>query len=120
MNHVPQILTRLKMGIGKGYPKIGSYSEMATRIWFIKYRHRCPRRARSEWGFHLAAFILTPPRHAPQAVTGKLVVFGYDSCRRPGFYMFPSRQNTEGATRQIQFTVWQLERCIDLMGPGVE
>lgn len=32
----------------------------------------------------------------------------------------PSRQNTDEATRQVQFAVWMLERSIDLMGPGVE
>lgn len=31
----------------------------------------------------------------------------------------PSRQNTNEQTRQIQFTVWMLERCVDLMDPGV-
>ena len=34
--------------------------------------------------------------------------------------MFPSRQNTDEPTRQIQYTVWMLERAIDLTGPGVE
>jgi hypothetical protein len=34
--------------------------------------------------------------------------------------MIPSRQNTEEPTRQVQFTVWMLERTIDMMGPGVE
>ena len=55
-----------------------------------------------------------------QAVTGKEIVFGYDTKGRPGFYMIPSRQNTEEATRQIQFAFWMVERCIDLMEPGVE
>lgn len=34
--------------------------------------------------------------------------------------MIPSRQNTEESPRQVQFTVWLLERCIDLMPPGTE
>lgn len=34
--------------------------------------------------------------------------------------MIPSRQNTDDATRQIQFAFWMAERCVDLMGPGVE
>lgn len=55
-----------------------------------------------------------------QAVTGKEVLFGYDVDGRPAFYMFPSRQNTDEPTRQIQFAVWMLERGLDLMGPGVE
>ncbi|KAF7965251.1 hypothetical protein HWV62_44860, partial [Athelia sp. TMB] len=56
----------------------------------------------------------------PEAVTGKEILFGYDKERRPGFYMIPSRQNTDEATRQVQFAVWMLERAVDLMGPGVE
>jgi hypothetical protein len=55
-----------------------------------------------------------------QAVTGKEVLFGYDVHGRPGMYMFPSRQNTDGPPRQIQFVVWMLERSVDLMAPGVE
>jgi phosphatidylinositol/phosphatidylcholine transfer protein len=38
---------------------------------------------------------------------------------RPALYLIPSRQNTNNQTRQIQFTVWMLERCVDLMDPGV-
>lgn len=49
-----------------------------------------------------------------------MVLFGFDVNRRPGLYMFPSRQNTDESTRQIQFVVWMLERVIDLTGPGVE
>ena len=52
--------------------------------------------------------------------TGKLVVFGFDIKGRPIFYMIPSRQNTEESPRQMQYTVWFLERCIDLMPPGTE
>lgn len=55
-----------------------------------------------------------------QAVTGKVVAFGYDTLRRPALYMMPSRQNTEESPRQIQYTVWFLERALDLTGPGVE
>ncbi|KAG5645927.1 hypothetical protein DXG03_004716 [Asterophora parasitica] len=56
----------------------------------------------------------------PEAVTGKQVLFGYDTRGRPALYLFPSRQNTDEPTRQIQMTVWMLERTIDLMGPGIE
>lgn len=34
--------------------------------------------------------------------------------------MIPSRQNTQEGPRQIHYCVWLLERCIDLMPPGVE
>ncbi|KAF8968123.1 CRAL-TRIO domain-containing protein [Flammula alnicola] len=56
----------------------------------------------------------------PEAVTGKEILFGYDVTGKPAFYMIPSRQNTNEATRQIQFAVWMLERGVDLMEPGVE
>ncbi|KAG6817660.1 hypothetical protein H0H87_005417 [Tephrocybe sp. NHM501043] len=56
----------------------------------------------------------------PEAVTGKQVLFGYDVRGRPALYLFPSRQNTDEPKRQIEFTVWMLERTIDLMNPGVE
>ncbi|EKM78889.1 hypothetical protein AGABI1DRAFT_107340 [Agaricus bisporus var. burnettii JB137-S8] len=52
--------------------------------------------------------------------TGKAIIFGYDVKGRPTLYMIPSRQNTEEGPRQIHYTVWLLERCIDLMPPGVE
>ena len=52
--------------------------------------------------------------------TGKEVVFGYDVHGRPTLYMFPSRQNTEESLRQMHFTVFIMEKCCDLMGPGVE
>jgi len=55
-----------------------------------------------------------------QAVTGKQLVFGYDTLCRPAWYMMPSRQNTEESPRQIQHTVWMLDRALDLTGPGVE
>lgn len=55
-----------------------------------------------------------------QAKTGKEIVFGYDTKGRPGTYMIPSRQNTDGPERQIQFVFWMVERCIELMEPGVE
>ncbi|KAL4062745.1 CRAL/TRIO domain-containing protein [Scleroderma yunnanense] len=56
----------------------------------------------------------------PEGVTGKEFLFGYDTSGRPGLYMCPSKQNTEESPRQIQYVVWNLERAIDLMGPGVE
>jgi hypothetical protein len=55
-----------------------------------------------------------------KALTGKMVTFGYDTCRRPALYMIPSRQNTEESPRQIEFAIWMLERALDLTGPGVE
>jgi len=65
---------------------------------------------------HMIPFSLT----ILKGETGKLVVFGFDIKGRPIFYMIPSRQNTEESPRQMQYTVWLLERCIDLMPPGTE
>ncbi|KAJ7593268.1 CRAL-TRIO domain-containing protein [Mycena floridula] len=56
----------------------------------------------------------------PEAVTGKEILFGYDTTGRPGFYMIPSRQNTTEAKRQIEFAIWMMERAIDSMPCGVE
>ncbi|KAF7336683.1 CRAL-TRIO domain-containing protein C23B6.04c [Mycena venus] len=56
----------------------------------------------------------------PEAVTGKEILLGFDVNGRPALYLIPSRQNTTESTRQIQFNVWMLERCINLMPQGVE
>ncbi|RDB26323.1 CRAL-TRIO domain-containing protein C23B6.04c [Hypsizygus marmoreus] len=74
-----------------------------------------------KWRREFGLYDLVTASHVePEAVTGKEILFGYDVRGRPAFYMFPSRQNTNEATRQIQFAVWMLERSIDLMAPGVE
>ncbi|KAL0572209.1 Phosphatidylinositol transfer protein (PITP) [Marasmius crinis-equi] len=63
---------------------------------------------------------LTAAHVEPESVTGKQVLFGYDVNGRPGWYMIPSRQNTEDSPRQIEHAVWMLERSIDLMDANVE
>ncbi|KAI9512092.1 CRAL/TRIO domain-containing protein [Russula earlei] len=72
------------------------------------------------WRREFGMYDLTPEQLEPEAVTGKEIVFGYDTLRRPALYMIPSRQNTEESPRQIQFAIWMLERALDLTGPGVE
>jgi hypothetical protein len=69
---------------------------------------------------HVPFYLYHFKRCPPQAVTGKEILFGYDIYGRPAFYMIPSRQNTNEATRQIEFAVWMLERAIDLMDEDVE
>ncbi|KDR76225.1 hypothetical protein GALMADRAFT_247498 [Galerina marginata CBS 339.88] len=74
-----------------------------------------------KWRREYGIYDVVSAQHVePEAVTGKAVIYGYDVAGKPAFYMIPSRQNTDEATRQIQFTVWMLERCVDLMEPGVE
>ncbi|KAG7089517.1 hypothetical protein E1B28_011193 [Marasmius oreades] len=63
---------------------------------------------------------ITAAHVEPEGLTGKSVLFGYDVNGRPGYYMIPSRQNTEESPRQIEFSVWMMERCIDLMDANVE
>lgn len=63
---------------------------------------------------------ITPQHVEPEATTGKEFLFGYDTRGRPALYLCPSKQNTEESPRQVHYTVWMLERAIDLMGPGAE
>ncbi|EPT01383.1 hypothetical protein FOMPIDRAFT_1023288 [Fomitopsis schrenkii] len=64
--------------------------------------------------------MITADHVEPEALTGKMVIFGYDKDGRPALYLRPSKQNTEENPKQLHFVVWALERCEDLMGPGVE
>lgn len=92
---------------------------------------------RREFGFY---DLITPEHVEPEGMTGKEVVFGTDRDRKPGLYMFPSRQNTDESIRlvsrvqglsrwytylsaylrQVHYATFMLERTIELAGPGVE
>lgn len=52
--------------------------------------------------------------------TGKQVILGYDTAGRPCLYLNPHKQNTKEPKKQLHHLVFMLERCIDLMAPGVE
>jgi hypothetical protein len=73
-----------------------------------------------KWRREFGIYDLSADVVEPEAVTGKEVVFGYDTLRRPAIYMIPSRQNTEESHRQIQYVFWVMERTLELTGPGVE
>ncbi|KAI0787410.1 CRAL/TRIO domain-containing protein [Fomes fomentarius] len=64
--------------------------------------------------------LITASHVEPEALTGKMVIWGYDADNRPALYLRPSKQNTEESIRQVHFVVWALERLTELMGPGVE
>ncbi|KAI0822555.1 CRAL/TRIO domain-containing protein [Trametes gibbosa] len=64
--------------------------------------------------------LITASHVEPEAVTGKMIIWGYDSDDRPALYLRPSKQNTEETIRQVHYVVWALERVTELMGPGVE
>lgn len=97
---------------------------LAARIRAVRPAHRVARRARGASPSQSCLSRLTPSAtrcpHIPQALTGKMVLFGYDADGRPAMYLRPSRQNTEETVRQMHFLTWLLERAVDLMGPGVE
>lgn len=52
--------------------------------------------------------------------TGKQVLLGFDKTGRPLLYFKPGRQNTKTSIKQVQSTVWFLERAIDMMPAGQE
>lgn len=72
---------------------------------------------RREYGLY---DVITASHVEPEALTGKMVLWGYDVDNRPALYLRPSKQNTEESIRQVHFVVWALERLTELMGPGVE
>ncbi|RDX57013.1 CRAL/TRIO domain-containing protein [Lentinus brumalis] len=72
---------------------------------------------RREYGLY---DLITASYVEPEAVTGKMVLWGYDVDNRPALYLRPSKQNTEESIRQVHYVVWALERLTELMGPGVE
>lgn len=71
---------------------------------------------RREFGFYTH---LTPGRVEKEAQSGTQIILGYDTQGCPAFYMIPSKQ-IWNESRCLQYTVFMLERCIDLMPPGVE
>ncbi|KAF9440488.1 CRAL/TRIO domain-containing protein, partial [Macrolepiota fuliginosa MF-IS2] len=56
----------------------------------------------------------------PEVVMGKQILLGYDTQGPPAFYMIPNKQMSSNEMRLAQFSVFMLERCIDLMPPGIE
>lgn len=73
-----------------------------------------------EWRREFKPDIIPPEEVAPEAVTGKHVLTGFDREGRPILYLRPGRENTKPSPRQIRYMVWSLERAIDLMQPGQE
>jgi molybdopterin converting factor small subunit len=72
------------------------------------------------WHREFGTQTLDPDEMAIEAKSGKETVLGYDNSCRPLHYMHPHRSDTKESPRQMQFAVWILERCIDMMPPGVE
>lgn len=72
------------------------------------------------WRREFGVESLDPEEMAKEAKCGKETVLGYDKLARPVHYMHPHRSDTKESPRQMQFAVFLLERCIDMMPPGVE
>ncbi|TXT09230.1 hypothetical protein VHUM_02704 [Vanrija humicola] len=73
-----------------------------------------------EWRREYRPDLIEPGEVEPENETGKIVLSGFDRQGRPLLIMRPGRQNTKESPRMVRYTVWFLERCIDLMPPGVE
>lgn len=61
---------------------------------------------------------VTPELVAPESLTGKQVVLGFDNDARPCLYLKPGRENTKSSHRQVQHLVFCLEKVIDFMPSG--
>lgn len=72
------------------------------------------------WRREFGVDTLNSDEMSKEATSGKETVLGYDNQSRPLHYMHPHRNDTKESPRQMQFAVWILERCIDLMPPGTE
>ncbi len=72
------------------------------------------------WRREYGVVNLTDDYISEENETGKQVILGYDNQGRPCLYLNPHKQNTKGRDKQIQHVMFMIERCIDLMAPGVE
>ncbi|WOO76452.1 CRAL-TRIO domain-containing protein [Vanrija pseudolonga] len=77
-------------------------------------------KATVEWRREFQPDLIEPGEIEVEQETGKLVISGFDRNGRPLMYMRPGRQNTKETPRQLRYTVYFLERCIDLMPAGQE
>lgn len=75
---------------------------------------------RREFGLSGDHEVFTAESISHENKTGKQVVLGFDKSSRPLLYFKPGRQNTKASIKQVQSTVWFLERTIDLMPQGEE
>ncbi|TFK27515.1 hypothetical protein FA15DRAFT_171250 [Coprinopsis marcescibilis] len=75
-------------------------------------------RWRRRWGVIRGGY-LTPDRQVDYA--GRTFTFGFDAQGRPVNYIYPTRRQANRLTpNELQTYFWMLERCIDIMEPGVE
>ncbi|TPX65183.1 hypothetical protein SpCBS45565_g05336 [Spizellomyces sp. 'palustris'] len=63
---------------------------------------------------------IDPAEVEEEAKMGKQIVSGFDLQGRPLIYMIPRKEHTKTYDRQLRFVVFNLERAIRAMPPGVE
>ncbi|KAJ3151611.1 hypothetical protein HDU86_006030 [Geranomyces michiganensis] len=74
----------------------------------LKWRH--------EYGPHR----IDPAEVEPEAVNGKEFLTGFDLQGRPSLYLVPRKEHTKTYDRQLRYVVYNLERAIRAMPPGIE
>ncbi|KAJ3146761.1 hypothetical protein HDU89_006016 [Geranomyces variabilis] len=74
----------------------------------LKWRH--------EYGPHR----IDPTEVEPEAIHGKEFLTGFDLHGRPSLYLVPRKEHTKTYDRQLRYVVYNLERAIRAMPPGVE
>jgi hypothetical protein len=65
---------------------------------------------------------IDPEEVKSEAMAGRQFFNGFDKRGRPILYLIPGRDNpwTKGVEHQLKFVVYNLEKAIQLMPPGVE
>ncbi|KAJ3273167.1 hypothetical protein HK104_004310 [Borealophlyctis nickersoniae] len=77
-------------------------------------------KATLEWRREFRPDLIKPEEVEPECTSGKILFNGFDKEGRPILYLAPGKENTKTYDRQIRFVVFNLEKCIQLMPPGVE
>ncbi|KAF8336292.1 CRAL/TRIO domain-containing protein [Cantharellus anzutake] len=73
-----------------------------------------------EWRREYKPDIIPADEVKEEALTGKIILNGFDNEGRPIMYLRPGMENTKESPRQIRHLVFHIERAIDLMPSGQE
>ncbi|KAJ3020802.1 hypothetical protein HKX48_000183 [Thoreauomyces humboldtii] len=63
---------------------------------------------------------IPPDEVEEEAIHGKEFVSGFDNLGRPLVYLVPKKEHTKTYDRQLRYVVYNIERAIKAMPPGVE
>jgi 4-nitrophenyl phosphatase len=73
-----------------------------------------------KWRQEFQPELITPAQVQKEAESGKQFLNGFDKQGRPILYLVPKRENTKASDTQLKFVVYNLEKAIQLMPPGVD